>query len=91
MSLRIFGIISGKKSIYYFSAIGMEKGSVEKRIEPQPKGKRFEVSGHVIGESFNPGDYYDTDKPGYFLRWQLEMKLWADVPSCPGIAARICA
>ena len=36
------------------------------------KGERFEVYGHVIAELFNPGDYYDTDKPGYFIRWQLD-------------------
>ena len=38
------------------------------------KGERFEMYGHVIGEVFNPGDYYDTDKPAYFLRWQVELK-----------------
>ena len=38
------------------------------------KGERFEVLGHVIGEVFNPGDYYDTDKPAYFVRWQIEFK-----------------
>ena len=36
------------------------------------KGERFEVYGHVIAELFNPGDYYDTDKPGYFFRWQID-------------------
>ena len=29
---------------------------------------------HVYYEFFNPGDYYETDKPSYFLRWQLEFK-----------------
>ncbi len=37
-------------------------------------GSRFEVYGHVIGELFNPGAYYDTDRPGWFLRWQVELK-----------------
>ena len=36
------------------------------------KGERFEIYGHVIAELFNPGDYYDTDKPGYFFRWQID-------------------
>lgn len=38
------------------------------------KGERFEIFGHVIGEVFNPGDYYDTGKPAYFIRWQVEFK-----------------
>ena len=37
-------------------------------------GSRFEMYGHVIGELFNPGGYYDTDRPGWFLRWQVELK-----------------
>ena len=36
------------------------------------KGERFEIYGHVIAELFNPGDYYDTDKPGYVFRWQID-------------------
>ncbi len=43
-----------------------------------PKGAkgidRFEVFGHVMAEVFNPGDYYDTSKPAYFLRWELIFK-----------------
>ena len=38
------------------------------------KGGRFEIYGHLIGEVFNPGDYYDTDKPAYFARWQVDFK-----------------
>ena len=38
------------------------------------KGERFEIYGHFIGEVFNPGDYYDTDKPAYFVRWQIDFK-----------------
>ena len=37
-------------------------------------GGRFEIFGHLCGEMFNPGDYYDTDKPAYFLRWQLDFR-----------------
>ena len=37
-------------------------------------GRRFEIVGHLFAELFNPGDYYETDKPAWFLRWQLEFK-----------------
>ncbi len=43
-------------------------------VADKAKGERFEVCGHVIGELFNPGDYYDTDKPAHFLRWQVEFR-----------------
>ena len=40
-----------------------------------PKGARgadrFEVFGHLLAEVFNPGDYYDSSRPAYFLRWEL--------------------
>ena len=36
--------------------------------------RRFEIFGHVLGELFNPGDYYDTSKPAYFLRWEFIFK-----------------
>jgi len=36
------------------------------------KGERFEVLGHVIGEWFNPGSYFETEKPMFFFRWQVE-------------------
>lgn len=43
-----------------------------------PKGAtgldRFEVVAHVVGELFNPGGYYESDKPAYFLRWQVEFR-----------------
>ncbi len=35
---------------------------------------RFKVLSHVMVEYFNPGDYYATDKPAYFVRWQIEFK-----------------
>ena len=38
------------------------------------KGERFEVFGHVLAEFFNPGDYFETEKPAFFFRWQLEFK-----------------
>ena len=37
-------------------------------------GRRFEIVGHLFAELFNPGDYYETDKPAWFLRWQVELK-----------------
>ena len=43
-----------------------------------PKGAtgldRFTVFGHIIAEVFNPGDYYDSSRPAYFIRWELIFK-----------------
>ena len=36
--------------------------------------KRFEIFGHVMAELFNPGDYYDSSRPAWFLRWELMFK-----------------
>ncbi len=36
--------------------------------------KRFEVFGHVVGEVFNPGDYYDSSRPAYFIRWEFTIR-----------------
>ena len=33
--------------------------------------KRFEIFGHVMAELFNPGDYYDSSRPAWFLRWEV--------------------
>ena len=38
------------------------------------KGERFEVFGHLLAEFFNPGDYFETDKPSFFVRWQVDFK-----------------
>jgi len=38
------------------------------------KGERFEIFGHLVFECFNPGDYYETSKPAYFARWQVDFK-----------------
>jgi len=38
------------------------------------KGERFEIFGHVVAEFFNPGDYFETDKPAWFFRWQVDFK-----------------
>ena len=32
---------------------------------------RGDITGYVLGELFNPGDYYNDGKPAWFLRWQL--------------------
>lgn len=39
-----------------------------------PEESRFEVFGHVLAEFFNPGDYYKTDRPAWFVRWQIDFK-----------------
>jgi len=43
-----------------------------------PKGAqgwdRFSIFGHVIGEVFNPGDYYESGKPAYFIRWEFNFR-----------------
>ena len=41
---------------------------------PEDSESRFEIVGHIFAELFNPGDYFDTDRPGWFLRWQVEFK-----------------
>ena len=35
---------------------------------------RFEVFGHLVAELFNPGDYFDSSKPAYFIRWQFDFR-----------------
>ena len=35
---------------------------------------RIEVFAHVVGELFHPGDYYESSKPAYFVRWQLDFR-----------------
>lgn len=35
---------------------------------------RFEIFGHLLAEFFNPGDYYDTQRPAWFVRWQIDIK-----------------
>ena len=41
-------------------------------LADRESGERFEVFGHLLAELFNPGDYYETSKPAWFIRWQLE-------------------
>jgi hypothetical protein len=47
-------------------------------IRLAPKGAsgfdRFEVFAHFVAETFNPGDYFDSTKPAYFFRWQIDFR-----------------
>jgi len=43
-------------------------------LADKEKGERFEVVGHLLAEYFNPGSYFETEKPGWFFRWQVEFK-----------------
>ena len=36
--------------------------------------KRFEIFGHLMAEMFNPGDYYDSSRPAYFIRWEVNFR-----------------
>ena len=40
-------------------------------LPDKEKHERFEIFCHVIAEVFNPGDYYESDKPSWFLRWNV--------------------
>ena len=44
------------------------------RLADRAKGERFEVVGHFLAELFNPGDYYETKKPAFFFRWEVEFR-----------------
>lgn len=35
---------------------------------------RFEVFGHLIAEHFVPGDYFESDKSAWFVRWQADFR-----------------
>ena len=35
---------------------------------------RFEVFGHLLVEFLNPGDYYSTSRPAWFVRWEVTFK-----------------
>ena len=44
------------------------------RLADKAKGERFEILGHLYAEFFNPGDYFETGKPAFFFRWQVEFR-----------------
>lgn len=35
------------------------------------EGRSLQITGHVFAELFNPGGYFESDRPGWFLRWQI--------------------
>ncbi len=35
---------------------------------------RLDLSGHVMAELFNPGDYYESSHPAWFFRWETVLK-----------------
>ena len=43
-------------------------------LADKSKGERFEIFGHIHAEHFCPGDYYETDRQAWFIRWQIEFK-----------------
>ncbi len=43
-------------------------------LADRKKGERFEVLGHAIVEFLNSGDYFATDRPAFFFRWQVEFR-----------------
>lgn len=43
-------------------------------LADKDKGERFEIFGHLHMELFNPGDYFESDRPAWFIRWQVQLK-----------------
>jgi hypothetical protein len=43
-------------------------------LADKDKGDWLEIFGHIHLELFNPGDYFESSKPAYFARWQVEFK-----------------
>lgn len=43
-------------------------------LADKEKGERLEIFGHIHAELFNPGDYFETGRPAWFARWQVEFK-----------------
>ncbi len=43
-------------------------------LADREKGERFEIFGHLHLELFNPGDYFETSRPAWFIRWQVQFK-----------------
>ena len=46
--------------------------------------KRLEIFGHLLAEMINPGDYYATSRPAWFLRWEVMFKFRARPPENAG-------
>lgn len=43
-------------------------------LADRAQGERFEMVGHLYFELFNPGDYFETGKPSWFARWQIDFR-----------------
>ena len=43
-------------------------------LADKSKDERLEIFAHLYAELFNPGDYFESDRPAWFLRWQVEVK-----------------
>lgn len=43
-------------------------------LADRSKGDRFEIVGQLLAELFNPGGYFETDRPAWFVRWQVELR-----------------
>ena len=52
-------------------AVLARQGDRRHQIKRRPVPDRLE---ELLAEFFNPGDYYESEKPGFFFRWQVEFK-----------------
>ena len=43
-------------------------------VRGEDEGRGLEIFGHIYAELFNPGDYFETDRPSWFIRWQLDFR-----------------
>ena len=43
-------------------------------LADRAKDERFEIFGHLIAEFVNTGDYFASDKPMWFFRWQIDFR-----------------
>ena len=34
----------------------------------------IDIFAHIVAETFHPGDYFDSSKPAYFARWQIDFR-----------------
>jgi hypothetical protein len=37
-------------------------------------GERFEIFGHLVGEYFLPGDYFESERAAWMVRWQVDFR-----------------
>lgn len=43
-------------------------------LTDESEGRGFDVFAYIQFELFNPGDYYSSEKPSWFVRWQVDFK-----------------